>query len=326
MLKKILGVVVALLVVATVAAWACVKLEVFNVSREELISRYALPESQWIELDGAPIHVVDQGQGPAIVLIHGHFMNLRLWDEWVRILTPKYRVIRYDRSPYGLSGDDPAGYTIERQMEQLGRLLDRLGLERVTLVGTSSGGINAFRFAALHPERVERLVLINSGGLPRPPVNPLTAPPANPLRAWLYRHYRPRSDLEATARKSLAPGKEPPEWLVDQYYEMNRRRGANAGIADLLRSYKTGNPQEMLGRIRVPTLVMWGLDNQLLPHSEADLFAQWITGAPVTVKKIPGAGHLAIVEKAEELANELAAFMESTPEPATDTNAELAAS
>ena len=77
----------------------------------QLRAKYGLPGSHFIEIDGEPIHYSDEGEGEAIVLVHGTFGSLRMWKDWVATLGGRYRIVRFDRPPYGLSGPDPGGAT-----------------------------------------------------------------------------------------------------------------------------------------------------------------------------------------------------------------------
>ena len=107
-------------------------------------TRYALPESQYTDVDGESVHYVDQGSGPVIVLLHGSFGSLRMWNVWAAELTGKYRVIRFDRPRQGLSGPAPAGRTgTEQEMRIIAQLTRRLGVDRFFLVATSSAGAAA---------------------------------------------------------------------------------------------------------------------------------------------------------------------------------------
>jgi pimeloyl-ACP methyl ester carboxylesterase len=127
-----------------------------------LRARYELPASKFMLIDGEPIHYVDEGRGEPIVLIHGSFASLRQWDGWARILSKHYRIIRFDKSPEGLSGPNPQGdYSVPRRIEVIDRLTRKLGIKRFFLVATSSGGDEAAGFAAQHPDRVKGLVLNN---------------------------------------------------------------------------------------------------------------------------------------------------------------------
>ena len=125
-------------------------------SEATLRSKYMLPSSKIITIDGEPIHYADEGQGEPIVLVHGTFGNLRMWKDWVAALGSHYRIIRFDRPPYGLSGPDPNGrYGAEREVEIIEALTDQLGLDKFYLVATSSGGVSVTQYAAKHPERIK---------------------------------------------------------------------------------------------------------------------------------------------------------------------------
>ncbi len=111
--------------------------------------------------------------GPAVVLIHGHSVDLRLWDEQVPALSAAgYRVVRYDVRGHGRSMAPPTGYTWENYSSDLGDLLDRLNVERPAaeslaldaahIVGLSMGGGIALQFALDFPARVLSLTLIDS--------------------------------------------------------------------------------------------------------------------------------------------------------------------
>ena len=85
-----------------------------------------------------------------------------MWKDWVTALGGRYRVIRFDRPPYGLSGPDPKGrYGAEREVEIIEALTDRLGIDTFYLAATSSGGVSATQYAAKHPERIKGLVFSN---------------------------------------------------------------------------------------------------------------------------------------------------------------------
>ena len=138
--------------------------------RAALVAEYAGPPSEFLDVLGATLHVRDTGprDAPAVVLLHGFGSSLQTWDAWAADLERDHRVIRYDLPGFGLTGRDPGGYTDERGIAVLLGLLDRLGVVRASIIGNSMGGRIAWRFAAAHPERMDKLVLISPDGFASP--------------------------------------------------------------------------------------------------------------------------------------------------------------
>src|SRR5690242_77676 len=102
-------------------------------------------------------------RGPAVVCIHGLTANHTCWASIADVLSPVYRVIAYDLRGRGESDKPPTGYSLERHNADLRGLLDHFGLGKAVLLGHSLGAHIALRFAAVHPERVAKLVLVDGG-------------------------------------------------------------------------------------------------------------------------------------------------------------------
>lgn len=105
---------------------------------------------------GGRLRFRDEGEGPALVFVHGWTLDLEAWDPQAAALAGVHRVVRYDRRGFGLSYGEPGRAA---DGEDLGRLLDHLGLPAVTLIGHSQGARVALAFALRHPDRVSSLVL-----------------------------------------------------------------------------------------------------------------------------------------------------------------------
>jgi pimeloyl-ACP methyl ester carboxylesterase len=138
--------------------------------RAELEARYATP-ADFQDVAGLRLHVRDSGprDAPAIILLHGFASSLHTWEDWAKALEGEFRVIRFDLPGFGLTGPDPTGdYTDARSLAVILALMDRLGLARTHLVGSSMGGRIAWTFAATHPARVDRLVLMAPDGFASP--------------------------------------------------------------------------------------------------------------------------------------------------------------
>ncbi|MDQ2945554.1 MAG: alpha/beta hydrolase [Acidobacteriota bacterium] len=108
---------------------------------------------------------IDRGQGPALLLIHGMFGDHLDWEPILPPLVVRNRVIAVDLPGFGDSEKPDIVFTPEFFTRHLVALLDRLGIEKATVIGNSFGGQIAMSFALAHPDRVERLVLITTGGL-----------------------------------------------------------------------------------------------------------------------------------------------------------------
>ena len=187
--------------VMALAVFGSFKLELWNPSLEDLKVKYASAPSQFIVVDGVPLHIRDEGNKdstlPPLILLNGHLGNLRMWDGWVPILAPHMRLIRMDFPPYGLSGPDPSGvYSTDRAITLLDGLISTLGLTKVNLGGTSNGALVVTIYAIRNPDRVGKLVVST---LPngRPPkrtsapkmmqavkINAWTAPSTSTCGAW----------------------------------------------------------------------------------------------------------------------------------------------
>ena len=282
-----------------------------QISLDDLRKKYADDGTRFVTIDGADIHYRDEGQGPVVVLLHASYFNLVTWDQVAEELGTSYRVIRFDFPNVGLSGPEtkqpPGGKfnLIERNVEIVSGLVENLDLEQFALIATSSGGSVGFRYAAQFPQRVRRLVLINSAGMPR------TAR-TDPNRArsdtaqWADMPVKPREFWEYSVNQNFPSDADAPGWLIDLAYDLNRRTETTPRSKYF---FETGDPQTILSRIQAPTLIMWGMANPTVVHLEADVIEHWMTSAPTFLKKYEGLGHYPYIEAPEQVIPDIAQFL-----------------
>ncbi len=149
----------------------------FLLSAASLACTTTAPQSGTLDVGDAHIYYTVAGSGPAVVLIHGWALSQREWVDQIAALSPRYRVVAYDRRGYGKSTGyaDPSA-----DPGDLRALLDTLHIQSAILVGHSAGGDVATRFAAAMPERVVALVLYGGG---EPAGFPIPQPPGAGLAA-----------------------------------------------------------------------------------------------------------------------------------------------
>lgn len=297
--------VVVLAVVVTLTSGA------LTLSLPELEARYKLPDSKFVEIDGVRVHYVDEGQGPALVLLHASFMSLHSWNDLAGRLRSRYRVIRFDQLTSGLTGPDPNNdYSLPHNERILTALVDRLGVREFYLLGTSSGGITAYRYAAAHPDQVRRLILVNSAGMPRTAATDPNRARGTRLQQWVRGYFKSKRYWRDNLGQQFGGGGAPPDELVQRVYDLNRRDTQRAEGARMMKQFQTGDPEAVLGQITVPTLVMWGKGNITVAHLEGDVFQHWLFNAPTLLKKYEKVGHYFYLEQPEQFASDVDAFLQ----------------
>ncbi len=316
-ISRLIAVLIAIVALVLIAGAFVLNSSLLEISLKDLEAKYQLPDSRWMDVDGIKVHYLDQSpvgvtDAPVVVLSHASFMSLRSWDSLAAALVTKgYRVIRMDYMNAGLTGSDTKGINdMERNVTILTEVPAKLGIAHFDLVGTSSGGQIAFMFAGRHPDRVGRFVLINSGGMPR-------TPQSNPNRArgsWLQQYIGARYHSRAQWREDLEgnmPSLRPvPKDLVQMVYDMNRREGARPLAGEYLRNFKTGDTAAFLAAVRAPTMILQGMANPTLVHTEAEVQSYWMTGAPTLIRKYPKLGHYPYLESPAEVEADIIAFFD----------------
>ncbi|MBT0671725.1 alpha/beta hydrolase [Novosphingobium profundi] len=306
-IRRLLAALLVLLVVAAGFVLAA-RLGAFAISLETLRTRYATPHSRYLRLDGVEVHVADEGQGPAILLIHGHYQSLRVWEEWTRDLARSHRVLRLDMPPYGLSGADPSGrYSPKRVEELIALLVRREKLTRFAIGGISTGSAIAMRYTLAHPDQVNALILANAPLVPLPPaMRPKVSAWDQFLEDDFYRPvYRPEAFYQDLFDKLVVNRAVDTRALAHETYDMLRKPGNAAALETFThalrfeaRDYgqRSQTTQEQLARVRVPTLVLWGEAGTMLPLAIGCEVARTASpGAPLLVG-YAGAGHFLPLE------------------------------
>ncbi len=299
-MRRMLG--YALIVLAVGVAGAAAWLYTPDKGRAALEAEYARPPSVFLDVAGVRLHVRDTGpkDKPAVILLHGFGASLLTWEDWAADLERDHRVIRYDLPGFGLTGADPTGdYTDERSMAVLVALMDRLGVTRASIVGNSMGGRIAWAFAATHPDRVDKLVLVSPDGFASPDLAYGKAPTV-PLMLRALPYVLPSFMLRA----SLAPAYAKPgvltQALFDRYRDMMLAPGVRAAVVQRMGQQVLVDPVPRLERIQAPTLLMWGEQDRMIPFKNS---ADYLAALPhATLVALPGVGHLPQEEAPETVA------------------------
>lgn len=286
---------------------------------DALKARWAPAPSTFITVDGLSVHVRDEGprdDPQPIVLLHGTGASLHTWDGWVQALKVDHRVIRMDLPGFGLTG--PSGdhvYTQPRYAQFVVAVLDALKVQQVTLAGNSLGGAIAWKTAVDFPDRVKRLVLVDSGGYP----SQATSVPigfkmaAMPELAPLMDRILPRSAVESSVRSVYGDPRKVTHELVDRYYELSLRAGNRQALRDRFAQSKGGEFFDQIKQVRQPTLLMWGSEDHLIPPVLADRFAKDIPGSRLVM--FTGLGHVPQEEDPARTVAAVQAFLKEAAKP-----------
>ena len=259
-------------------------------------------------------HLLESGPRDAapLVFLHGSGPGANAetnWEWQLGELGDEFHCIAPDIIGFGESthpDPPPQGLKAftELRVRTLAALLDQLGLDRVTLVGNSMGGIISLLFTLTYPQRVERLVLMGGGGAPIPPTAQL-------LQLILF-YENPTTEAMAELMKCFV---DDPSFFGDDLQQIAASRMPLASRPEVERSHRAtfspGEPlaftPELLATITQPALVVHGEGDKLIPIAAGEYFAEHLPNA--TFRRFPNTGHWLMIEQAQPFADLVRRFM-----------------
>lgn len=274
-------------------------------------------EKRQIDVGGLNIHYLTAGSNdPPLVMLHGVGDSAADWSWVLPALANRNRVLAVDFPGCGDSAKPQREYSLEFLTQFLADFLNTLEVQRAVLVGNSLGGLIALRFALSNPERVAALILVDSMGFGQA-VNPALASLTLPWYgesaiAWSKTPLGAKQRAWSRAALLFArPSQVPAAWLAEQ-----ERLGLLPGFLEanlsILRSqvYVFGQQQivlESLPQVQMPTLVVWGVNDFVLPNKQAQDAVNRLQQAHLAL--IPDCGHLPQVERPELFTDTLNEFL-----------------
>jgi pimeloyl-ACP methyl ester carboxylesterase len=248
-----------------------------------------------VETPVVAANVADAGTGPAIVMIHGFGAAIDWWDEIAPALATDHHVIRIDLIGHGGTAAPASRYTIPRQAELVAAVLDRLGVDRVTVIGHSMGGEVATALAERNPARISAMILIDSPPTAGTTFTILTETAMTPVLGELLSHFETDETIRRGLAQGFAPGFPVPEKFVADLRQLTYTAFRSAHEDSI--GYRTAKPtNERLAALTPvpPLLALTGTEDAIVPPEHAKYFAR-VPGAKVVM--IEGSGHSPMVEK-----------------------------
>ena len=252
--------------------------------------------------EGLELPYVEQGdpEGVPVVLLHAWVDSRRCFDQLLTVLPERIRALAFDQRGHGDAAKPADGYELRDFADDFGAFMDAVGLDAAVLVGASSGGYVAQRFAIDDPGRTLGLALLGSPRSlrgPRPRFADVVATLEDPIDAGFVRELG-----------EGMVGREVPEVVMATLCEENLKVPARVW-RDAFEGLLAAEPPLDTGRISAPTLIVWGARDSLLPRADQEAMAAEIPGARLVI--FPDVGHLPVIEAPERVAAELTALCDA---------------
>jgi len=269
-------------------------------------------DASFAEVRGARVRYLDEGEGPAVVLLHGFASSLDTWEPVRSALRRHHRVLALDLKGFGWT-DRPAGdYSPEEQARLVLALMDERGIDRAALVGHSYGASVALAAALEAPERVSRLALYD---------------------AWVYEDQLPtffhwaRADGVGEALFAVFYDQRPDERMSRAFYDPDaiteslvetveaslERPGTKAAALAAVRGMRYDRLEWRYPRVRVPVLLLWGREDAVTPLEIGERLARELPAAELRV--FPRCGHFPMIEARAASTAALARFLAEEAAP-----------
>ena len=276
-----------------------------DIAVQELEKEYFTPQSRYVQLHDAKVHIRIRGKGSYVFLLHGSLASLHTWQAWEDTLSTIFTTVSLDLPGHGLTGPNKSeNYTIDNFERLVFELADSLKVDTFSLVGNSMGGQVAWQAALHKPDRVKNLILIDAAGFVTAAGDQQNkdAPLIFKLlrskhAAFTLEHITPRWMFSLNIKQVYANPDLITSQLIDRYYKLTLRQGNRH--ATWLRFQQLQKPDvDSLNFISVPTLIIWGEEDKWINIQNAHQFKNAIRGSKLVI--IPNAGHTPMEELPRE--------------------------
>ncbi len=285
----------------------------------ELRADYGLPSSQtFVASPGVNVHYTDEGRskGRVIILVHGFAASVHAWRPWIDRLKDDYRLIAIDLPGHGLT-ETPPGYqaSLEGNAALVDALAAKLGVEHFVLAGNSMGGAVSLSYAMVHQDKLDGLVLVDAAGWPGD--GSRGGPPAfvgllnNDVGRLLMKMADPRMFAVDGLKSAYVDETLVTEQAIDRYVDFAMGQGHRDVLLTQRSQPARAWTKADFASIDVPTLVMVGAKDALIPPSDSKAIANAIPGAYIV--SYPEGGHLPMEQLPDETVRTLRAFLQGLP-------------
>jgi pimeloyl-ACP methyl ester carboxylesterase len=248
---------------------------------------------QFVDINGIRTRWRQAGTGPPVLVLHGWGAKIEAVDPIIRALSPQLTVFAIDLPGFGETALPPAPWGVADYADWTRALMDELGLDRPSIVAHSNGGRIAIHLATHHPQRVDKLILVDSAGI-------------RPTRG--LRYYR-RVALAKTAKHAARLLGRPGRALQQRVFARTASSDyANAGpLRPTFVKLVNEDLTPLLSRIRASTLLIWGDQDVETPLSNGQTMERLIPDAGLVVLK--GAGHFSYIDQPQRFGRVAAHFL-----------------
>jgi len=289
-----------------VAMGGCKDNESINAKPETSLQNTSA--DQFSNVDGLNIRYKIEGKAgyPVLVLLHGFTSSLESWDGLTAALKDEYQIVRFDLPGHGLTGADPQNrYSHKDFVDAVHGLIGALDITKPVLVGNSMGGNTAWRYAATYPNEIDKLVLVDASGFA---LNGLSDEPL-PLSPMLESYFLKPTKFAVNygLKTQYTDVKNIPDGRADEILKMMMLPENGEAFVEIYKVFTLPDPTEKLANITVPTLIIWGEKDNVVPPSHAKLFDAVLPNSQIAI--IENSGHVPHEEKPQETAKIITTFL-----------------
>jgi len=293
-----------------------------DIPHTVLAEKYGNGASDFVELpSGGVAHYRMQGndEGKTLVLLHGSNASLHTWGPWVEELEADFLVVTVDLPGHGLTGPVPGDdYTYQGMTAFLREFTTTIGLKRYILGGNSMGGGVSLHYALTYPNQLDGLLLLDAAGTKAPesalrkPELPLAFKLAGHWYSnWILENVTPRSMVREGLEKGFTDTSLITEEMIDRYWELALHPGNRYATGLRFASYRDSSGDLPVENIKLPTLILWGSEDRLIPVEVGHDLKKRIEGSHLVV--FPEVGHVPMEEIPIKSAKAAKEFIASLP-------------